>query len=276
MLDKAELRNAELESEMMKAEVLSARLDQAEARTAELESVLTTETESAKELRQRVDEAEAFESLLTTLLAWNRKDSEEFRAGFTDEGLAETVLMLPRTIGAFEISMRRLVDTSVSGDGSTIHAMFALGTQRNSVNFSLMKVAGVWKINGERHLSPKIRPGTTVADVGINECEFEFSTNSFVDGSVAFKLMNEGGQHHHLILVNVPEGLAPIDIQADQSLEGVEEIAFVERLEPGGELTVAFARPLDSGRYLFQCFIADGSDARVSPAEGTVGEFRVQ
>ena len=154
--------------------------------------------------------------------------------------------------------------------------MFALGTQRNSVNFSLVKVAGEWKIEGERQLPPKTRSGTTVADVRITECEFELSTNSFADGNVAFRLMNEGGQHHHLVLMNVPEELDPTNIQAGDSVAVAEEVAFVEKLAPGDEITVAFAQPLDHGRYLFQCFIAAEGDARALSAEGMVGEFTVR
>ena len=48
-------------------------------------------------------------------------------------------------------------------------------------------------------------------------------------------------------------------------------------LEPGSEMTVAFAQPLAPGTYLFQCLSAGQVDSRVSlaDAQGTLEEFTV-
>ena len=141
-LDQAEIRIAELDSERMKAE----------AQRSQLESKLEANVETSDELRSEVDEAQALQALLETLLAWNRKDEKSFSAGYTEGGAANTVLALPRAVGEPGLSLRRLVDVSAAGEEATIHVMFALGRQRNSVNIAMVKEQGEWKIDGERRL----------------------------------------------------------------------------------------------------------------------------
>ena len=57
-----------------------------------LGSQLTQEKANVANLQESLDKAEAREALLAVLLAWNRKDTEGFIAGFTDVGISD----LPR------------------------------------------------------------------------------------------------------------------------------------------------------------------------------------
>lgn len=255
-LDQSEVRIAELDSERMKAEV----------RAAQLEAKLTAQVQAAGELQVEVGEAQVLRALLETFLAWNRKDEEGFTAGFTENGITETMLALPQAVGEPGIGLRRLVDVSAVGEVATIHVMFALGTQRNSVNMSLVKEEGVWKIDGERRLPPKINKGTATVGVTIAECGLTFDKTSVSGGNVVFKLANSGGQHHHLVL------------HSGSDISASSQIAFVRNLEPGAEMNVAFARPLQPGTYVFQCLNAGQVDSRVSPAtgQGSLAEFRVR
>ena len=255
-LDQAEVRAAELDTERIKAEV----------KTTQLESKLTAQVEAAGELQGEVDEAQALQALLETFLAWNRKDEKVFKAGFTETGLADTVLALPLAMGEPGIGLRRLIDISAAGEVATIHVMFALGTQRHSVNIALVKEEGGWKIDGERRLPPKIKKGAATVNVTIDDCRLSFDTTSVSGGNVVFKLVNSGGRHHHLVLHD------------GSDISGSSQIAFVRDLEPGAEMNVAFARPLKPGTYLFQCLNADQVDSRVSPASarGSLAEFRVR
>ena len=254
-LDQAEIRIAELDSERMKAE----------AQKSQLESKLEANVETSDELRSEVDEAQALQALLETLLAWNRKDEKTFSAGYTEGGAANTVLALPRAVGEPGLSLRRLVDVSAAGEEATIHVMFALGRQRNSVNIAMVKEQGEWKIDGERRLPPKIKEGTATVNVTVADCKLAFDKTSVSDGNVGFKLTNLGAQQHHLVLY---EGS---DLQSSQ-------LAFVMDLEPGSEMNVAFAQPLAPGTYLFQCLSAGQVDSRVSlaDAQGTLAEFTVR
>ena len=255
-LDQAEVRMAELDSERMKADV----------QTTQLDAKLTARNESAAVLQEQVDEAQALQALLEAFLAWNRKDNDGFKAGFTESGLADTVLGLPQAVGEPGIGLRRLVDVSTAGGVATIHVMFALGTQRNSVNMSLVKEEGGWKIDEERRLPPKIKEGTATVSVAIADCKLTFDKTAVSGGNVAFKLTNSGDQHHHLVL------------HSGSVISASSQIAFVRDLEPGAEMNVAFARPLDPGTYLFQCLSPSEVAARITPAgaQGSLAEFVVR
>ena len=255
-LDQAEVRIAGLDSERMKADV----------KTTQLDAKLTAQVEAAGELQVEVDEAQALQALLEMLLAWNRKDEKVFTAGFTESGLANTVLALPHAMGEPGIGLRRLVDISAAGEVATIHVMFALGAQRHSVNMALVKEEGEWKIDGERRLPPKIKKGAATVNVTIADCMLTFDQASVTGGNVVFKLANLGDQHHHLVLHD------------GSGISGSSQIAFVRDLEPGAEMNVAFARPLEPGTYRFQCLNADEVESRVSPAsgQGSLAEFTVR
>ena len=255
-LDQTDVRIAELDSERIKVE----------AQKTQLESKLAANVEASDELQNQVDEAQALQALLETLLAWNRKDEQTFSAGYTDTGVANTVLALPQALGEPTLSLRRLVDVSAAGEEATIHVMFALGRQRNSVNIAIVKQEGAWKIDDERRLPPKIKEGTATVNVTVADCKLDFDTRSVSGGNVGFKLTNQGAHLHHLVLYEGSE------------LSQSSQLAFVRDLEPGAEMNVAFAKPLAPGTYLFQCLSAREVDSRVSPAgtQGTLAEFSVR
>lgn len=122
---------------------LGEAVDRFEARLAELESKLAKERAALLGMQERVDGAEAQAALLSAFLAWNRKDSEEFVARFTNNGISGSLLSVPAGLGEPPIALRRVMDTAVTGDTATIHAMFAPGTQRQSVRYSMAKQDGV-------------------------------------------------------------------------------------------------------------------------------------
>ena len=155
---------------------------------------------------ERIDQAEAEAALLAAFFAWNRKDQAGFATSFIDIGATATVLSIPENLGEPSLALRHLRDTKVSGDTVTIQAMFALGTQRNSVRYSMAKQEGIWKIEGEERLSPKIKGDPTVAHVILDGCTPLSESEAVVDGAVAFSVENAGKAHQHLIMKKVPEG----------------------------------------------------------------------
>lgn len=176
---------------------------------------------------------------------------EGFMAGFTGEEISG----LPEVIGEPAIALRRVMETEVSGDTATIHAMYALGTQRKSVLHSMVKEDGVWKISNEEQLSPKILGNTTAVDIHLHGCAFAFDSNAITGGNVAFSVENIGEESSGLVLVMVPEGFDAIMAYevSEPPPEGVQRIAFVYGLEPGEQINVAFTKPLDPGRYVLIC-----------------------
>ncbi len=259
---------------------LEKAVDRAEVRLAELESELARERATAAGHRERVDEAEAEAALLAAFLAWNRQDTEGFAASFTDKGISETLLSLPALLGEPSIALRRVMDATISSDTATIHAMFALGTQRNSVRYHMSKLGGVWKIDGEERLSPKIQGNTTVVDVRLDRCASTFDSETLTERNVALRVENAGEERHHLILKKVPEELDLARLlQSDEPpSQDVEDVAFVGAPLAGELINVAFTEALQPGRYVLLCYPRDPKHAvGVQPlAEGIVAAFTVR
>ena len=205
---------------------------------------------------------------------------EGFAASFTDKGISETSLSLPALLGQPPIALRRVMDPTTSGDTTTIHAMFALGTQRNSVRYSMAKQGGVWKIDGEERLSPKIQGDTMVVDVRLDGCASMFDSETITGRNVALRVENVGEEHHHLILKSVPEGLdlGRLLQGGEPPSQGVDEVAFVGAPGAGELINVAFTEALQPGRYVLLCYPLDpkGDEGVQLLAEGIVAAFTVR
>ena len=247
---------------------------------AELESELAKERATTATYGERVDAAEAEAALLAAFLAWNRKDREGFVASFTDKGISETSLSLPALLGEPSIALRRVMDVTVSSDTATIHAMFALGTHRNSVRYSLAKQGGVWKIDSEERLSPKIKGHTMVVDVKLDKCAPMLVSETITERNVALRVENVGQEDHHLILKKVPEelDLGRLLQGDDPPSEGVDDVAFVGAPGAGELINVAFTEALQPGRYVLLCYPLDPKDEEDVQllAEGIVAAFTVR
>ena len=273
-----------LESELATDKASSVRLveaiDRLEARIAELESKLAKETAAIAERQDKVDEAEAEAALLAAFLAWNRKDREEFEAHFSDAGISETLLSVPASLGEPAIALRRVMDAAVIDDTATIHAMFALGTQRHSVRYSMAKQDGVWKIGGEERLSPKVHGDAPVVDLKLDGCSPLSESEIMIDQNVAFRVENSGQEHPHLVLKMVAEDFdSGLLLQGDVApAEGVSDVAFVREAKSGESFNIAFTKPLQPGRYVLLCYSQDpGAINGGRPAaEGIVTTFTVK
>ena len=191
-----------------------------------------------------------------------------------------TVLSVPENLGDPPIALRRIMDTTVSDETVTIHVMFALGTQRNSARYSMVKQAGAWKIEAEERLSPGIKGDTTVIDVRLETCDSISESEAVVEGKVAFRVEDASGGHQHLILKKVPEDLDLTRLLQGgaDALEGVVEVAFLGETMGGESMNVAFTEALQPGRYALLCYPQGSKDAegvRIPP-EGIVTAFTIQ
>ena len=272
--------NEDLEIEQAEVTRLSEDIGQAEQSAAGLESELALERATVAANKAKIDGAEAQTALLAAFLAWNRKDRDGFTANFTEQVFSGTVFSVPENLGEPAIALRRIMDTTISGDTVTIHAMFALGTQRNSALYSMAKDGSAWKIEAEDRLSPKIKGQPTVVELRLEGCVSSSESETVVEGSVAFAVENVGEGQQHLILKKVPEGLDPqhlllTDTAAD---EGATSVAFIAETMAGETMNVAFSETLEPGRYALLCYPQGSKNAEGGqlPAEGIVASITVK
>ena len=266
-----------LRSELAMERADTARLvvivDRIEARIAELESKLAKERAGIAKRQESADKASAQAALLAAFLAWNRKDREGFKASFTENGISETALSIPVNLGEPPIALRRLMDAAVTDGAATVHAMFALGTQRHSVRYSMAKQDGVWKIEGEDRLSPKVHGDTPVVALKVEGCSPLSERESMIDRNVAFRVENSGREHPHLILRRVPEDIDLGELlQGDEApSESLADVAFFRETKAGESINIAFTEPLQPGRYVLLCYPQEPEGInRGHPAAGSI------
>ena len=271
---------SELAAEQAEVARLAEDVGLADVRLAGLESELAKERATVASNQERIDAAEAQAALFSAFLAWNRKDREGFASNFTDTGLSGTVLSIPDNLGEPSIALRNIMESTVSEDTVTIHAMFALGTHRNSVRYSMAKEGGVWKVDTEERLSPKIKGEPTVVDVRLDGCTSLSESEAVVEVAVAITLEDTSESHQHLILKKVPENLDLEQLlQGDVDVrDGVVDVAFIADTKIGETMNVAFTQALQPGRYALVCYSQSSVDAEYgqSPAEGIVATVTVK
>ena len=252
----AQSLKSELDKEQAEVTRLSEDIGQAEQRAAGLESELALERATVAANKANIDGGEAQTALLGAFLAWNRKDQDGFTANFTEQGLSGTVFSVPENLGEPAIALRRIMDTTVSDDAVTIHAMFALGTQRNSARYSMAKERGVWKIMAEDRLSPQIKGQPTVVELRLEGCASSSESETVVEGTVVFTVENAGEGHQHLILKKIPAGLDPQHLLLTGTVDSGDAtgVVFIAETMAGEIMNVAFSETLEPGSYALLCY----------------------
>lgn len=124
---------------------------------------------------------------------------------------------------------------------------------------------------GEATARP-LPPGRPVVDLTMSDYRFDH-TQPVPQGQVVFRVGNTGHVNHRLILVPIPEGFPPIDVQLrGEERRIVEPLAGIPDRPPGASST--FAVSLNPGRYALICFTRD-ADGESHAAKGMASEFRV-
>ena len=76
--------------------------------------------------------------------------------------------------------------------------------------------------------------------------------------------------------MKVPEALDIEEVlQSGQEPEGLQEIGFVEPLDPGEETTLLFTEPLGPGRYVLVCLV-EAADGQRHALKGMWAEFTIE
>jgi hypothetical protein len=218
--------------------------------------------------------------------AYNDKDVDTFLSYWTDNAIQEeygaTREEIRGVLGDFLgdplLSVRSMSNVDVSGDTATADVELAFGKLLQPERDSFVKQDGVWKIDSTEDLAPEIPSDVTAIDLKLDEFAFDFDSSAITSGDIAFRVENVGEQPHEIILAKIPEDLNLQEaLQSEETPPGVEDVAFVEPLDPGARTEMVFAESLEPGRYVLLCFIPDAEDPVGTPHvfKGMQAEFNV-
>ncbi len=120
---------------------------------------------------------------------------------------------------------------------------------------------------------PPLPPRPAVVDVSLSD-EYRFDyTPPRAPGRTVFKVRNDGGQEHELVLLPLPEDFPPLEQQVrGRKRRAVGTLAYQQPLGAGGR--GLFAVDLERGRYGLVCFV-EGRDRIPHSRKGMVAEFRI-
>jgi hypothetical protein len=242
------------------------------------------------------EEAEMQAAYESALAAWNAKDVATLVTHFTENGLLtifgsgapdETVEAVTQGLNDFigepPLSDVEFLETSVAeGDATgTLEVTRTAGAVLEHFDTAMVNEGSTWKIDGEERLPVDVPADAANVPVDMNEFAFAVNTDDIVsaDGTIALELNNVGQQQHHIVLVTIPAD-ANIDelIQAEDTPPGVEDVASTAPIDPGAEMAVVFAQPLEPGRYLMACFLPDtdeGPEGTPHALKGMLTEFTI-
>ncbi len=222
--------------------------------------------------------------------AYNRADLGAFLPLWTDKGFQEEIELTKAEAAADEeffsdqIVLRAVRDITETSTGATaiVELQFGLGVEANRYSFIL--VDGRWRIDGSTPASPAIAPGTAVVGLQLQEFAFVYDKKAVANGNVAFKAENVGKQDHEILLMKIDESLSLSEFQQILLSEGegeesgpppFEDFGFLGFLQPGETGIAALSHPLESGKYVFVCFVENPADGLPHVAKGMISEFTV-
>jgi hypothetical protein len=229
-------------------------------------------------------------SVRGTVDAWNQKNVERFLAGFTDQGLQDTLDLdpedaaefLPMFIGEDPVTFTSLTNVQVSGNTAKGNLLLAVGKAYEATTQSFVLQGGIWKLDASTPADAPIPSGTTIASMKLQEFAFVYDKAQVASGRFAVSFENVGKQVHEVALVKLNTNAALLPLFQSLDFEGPtpEEIEFIgarDSIEPGDKGTLVFTEPLSAGRYAFVCFFPDTDDPAETPHafKGMLSEFTV-
>jgi hypothetical protein len=233
------------------------------------------------------EEGEIKDTADAIVKAYNDKDVDAFLSYWTDSGIQEgfgatreeAQEFLAEGLGEPPMSIRSISNIEVSGDTATADVELVFGISLEPERDSFVKEGGVWKIDATEDLAPEIPSDVTAIDLKLEDFAFDFDASAITSGDIAFRVENVGEQPHEIILSKIPEDLNLEEaLQSEETPPGVEDIAFVEPLDPGAKTDIVFTESLEPGRYVLLCFLPDSEDPEGTPHvfKGMQAEFTVQ
>ena len=241
--------------------------------------------EGSAEDRQEVEDA-----IRAAREAFKNGDVDTFLAALTDKAIEGKFEATREEAREFEelsdvevlsqFELREVSNIEVSGDTATAEDVIAFGKVLERERVSLIKEGDVWKIDGFEDLPVEIPGGVATVDVEANEFAFGFNPNDIENGNIAFVMKNLGKQPHMLVLFRVTEEFdieEALQTPEGEEPEGIEEQigGIEEEVEPGDSANLVFTGPLDSGRYIMLCFVADPESGKEHFELGMHADFTV-
>ncbi len=181
--------------------------------------------------------------------------------------------------GTPPVTIFRFANSNVTDNTTNVHVLTTSGEVASEDIFSLVKDAGVWKVDGYGRFAAAPPPGRITLSVSMKEFGFDFDASMIKDGNISFKLKDEGQQRHEVILDRIPQDLDLEEaIKGGKPPVGAEPIAFLGVAKPREVKRMVFGDPLAPGRYVFLCFMPDADDPAHTPhaLKGMYAEFTIK
>ncbi len=218
---------------------------------------------------------------------YNAQDMQGYLDFYTDKGLdsryhltrEEATTILADFIGTPPVTIFRFANSNVTDNTTNVHVLTTSGEVASEDIFSLVKDAGVWKVDGYGRFAAAPPPGRITLSVSMKEFGFDFDASMIKDGNISFKLKDEGQQRHEVILDRIPQDLDLEEaIKGGKPPVGAEPIAFLGVAKPREVKRMVFGDPLAPGRYVFLCFMPDADDPAHTPhaLKGMYAEFTIK
>lgn len=224
----------------------------------------------------------------TIVEAYNRGDLMTLFSLTTDTGFEQLLevskadaLAAPSELFGDQVVVREIRGITVTGTTATatVEFEFGLGIEADALSFVFQ--GGRWLLDGSQPGSAAVSADATLVDVGLQEFGFVYDKEAVSSGNVAFNVENVGTQDHELVILKVDPGLSTSDLLDVLSEEGdtegpppFEDFGFLGVYGPGESGTAALSHPLDSGSYVFICFLPD-TDGVPHAFKGMISPFTV-
>lgn len=217
-------------------------------------------------------DAQAVEDAVRQVAGAGPTNTDAFLAHLTDHAV-ETFFGFSRTdcmadpqhcIGS-PGSVDSFTGTSVDGDTAQSDVVFIFGGQKSAFHVTLVRDGGIWKIDDLLVVFKPIPAGVTAVDLKTQEASYTLNQDDVTSGNIAFAVENLGKQRHEVAVEKIP-----VDLDVEAALhqatpQGVSNVGFAGPFAPGQVGSVIFDKPLEAGRYLLVCFLADTSDPAKTP-----------
>jgi hypothetical protein len=231
-------------------------------------------------------------AILAAYDAWNTKDTAKLLPYFTDRGLVAVITnnqpgatadsvkaTLADSIGVPKVRTNGFKNTRVTGATATTESAEVQGVVLGDARYSLVNVAGAWKVDGLEWLNTPVPAGATTTHVDLTEFAFRGDTKELGVGSgaLAIEASNVGTQPHELVIAKIPADAAIDDLV--KTGNGFEFQGEIGPVEPGKTLNIVFTEPLAAGRYVMVCYLPDttaGGDGMSHALKGMIREFTVK
>jgi hypothetical protein len=220
-------------------------------------------------------------------------DVDAFMELWTDNGLQqvfyefgdEFVANSGYYLGAKQYSLGASSAPIVRGNTATTVAPLFFRLVGAAREFSLVKMDGVWKVDGAMLTTTDTGDAIPV-DVAFGELSILFDSSAITDGNIALQVDNPTTRRHELNILTAPpeqdvaaffehpEDAPPVP-EGMSMPEGFDFVGGVVDIEPGVTVTVLFSQALPAARYFMFCNNEEDAPGEPHSKRGEFLEFTI-